>query len=685
MEFSKLHIDKKLLEGIHLMGFSETTPIQEKCIPEIKAGKDVVGQSLTGSGKTAAFGLPILEKIVPGAGIQALVLTPTRELCAQVRDHLELMGKFLPVNIVSIFGGVGFYQQLEDIKIAEIVVATPGRLLDHINRGNIKFNTVKFVVLDEADKMFEMGFEEDVDKIIRHTPKERQTVMFSATMPRAAQNIIQKYLKSPVFIKEQLQVDRTLLKQVFYDIRREAKFSLLVHLLKQKTPGPAIVFCGTKREVDRIAHNLKKLGLFVMPVHGDLAQTKRQHAVTSFKNAKIDVLVATDVAARGLDIKDVTHVYNYDVPRTAEEYTHRIGRTARAGKKGDAVTLLCARDYENFEKILRHSRFEINQEHVPEFEIIETKKHDFGTDRFGSRENRGEYPSQRRDYGRTSRFGGQGRERREFGGRGDYSGQSYPRHIDRRRSSYQNVGQDSRKHENYPRNDFGKRDYNTNEQKSESQFSKNPSQGSSPRAFGNKRHEPSPKLDSSNWAAEDKPSLNETELKGGYERTPRTPEPLFPTSHYHPEYQKNKALIKTGEHKKGFDRFGRKHKTFEERRYKKQTGTDMPVTPESTPSEYKKPFEGSGNRYPSRDGSSKYPSRNEQGRYPSRDGQSRYPSRRMGGDNRRSFDRNGPRRNDRPRRNASDGPEESFGTPRQSHRPQKNKYQKSNYGKRKRY
>ncbi len=607
MEFSKMHIDKKLLEGIHLMGFKEATAIQEKCIPEIKAGKDVVGQSLTGSGKTAAFGLPILEKIVPGAGIQALVLTPTRELCAQVRDNLETMGKFLPVNIVNIYGGVGFYQQIEDIKIAEIVVATPGRLLDHINRGNVKFNTLKYVVLDEADKMFEMGFEEDVDKILRQTPRERQTIMFSATMPRAAQNIIQKYLKSPVFVKEQLHVDRSLLTQVFYDIRREAKFSLLLHLLKQKTPGPAIVFCGTKREVDRVAHQLKKHGVYAMPVHGDLAQTKRLHAVNSFKSAKIDVLVATDVAARGLDIKDVTHVYNYDVPRTAEEYTHRIGRTARAGKKGDAVTLLSARDYENFEKILRYSKLDIKQEHVPDFEFIETKKHDFGTDRHGYNRDDRRHSAHGREYEGHSRHDRAPRqERNDFrdnrsGNRNDFAQDrnSSPREFGRNnRRNYQNSGQD------FPRRHERNEHFNKQAPRTE---------------HAHKQiHDHSKKLDPL--------QQNEGGQTGGYERTPRTHEPLFPTSHYHPEHEKNKAILRRSERQKGFDKFGRKHKTHEERRFKKTTGTDMEGANVMLTPQTKHSFEDRG-RFPARSGHN-------------RDGQRRdFAPRRTDGGNRRGFDR----------------------------------------------
>jgi ATP-dependent RNA helicase DeaD len=392
-------LDPKLIEGIKLMGIKDPTPIQAKCIPHLKAGKDLVGQSLTGSGKTAAFGLPILEKIVPGAGLQALIITPTRELCVQVRDNIESMARYLPINVKSVYGGVGFFQQIEDLKIAEIIVATPGRLLDHMGRRNVDLRTIKFVVLDEADRMFDMGFEDDIDKILRQTPNSRQTIMFSATMPKAAQHIANKYLKNPVYVQEQLQVDRSLMTQVFYSVKKEDKFSLLVHLLKTKTSGPAIVFCGTKREVDRVARNLRKEKVDALPVHGDLTQGKRQFAVNSFKLGKIDVLVATDVAARGLDIKDVSHVYNYDVPRTAEEYTHRIGRTARAGKKGDAVTLLSERDYQNFNKILKFGKQNIKQEATPIFERIEFKKDFHHGEDFGGEDASEQGRGRREDLG----------------------------------------------------------------------------------------------------------------------------------------------------------------------------------------------------------------------------------------------------------------------------------------------
>jgi ATP-dependent RNA helicase DeaD len=560
MGFTKMGLNPKLVEGLKVMGITTPTPIQAKCIPEIKAGKDVVGQSLTGSGKTAAFGLPILEKIVPGAGLQALILVPTRELCVQVRDNLEAYAKFLPINIISVYGGVGFYQQMEEIKFGEVIVATPGRLLDHMGRRNISLKNLKFVVLDEADRMFDMGFEDDVDKILRQTPNSRQTIMFSATMEKSAQNMIVKYLKNPVYIKEQLQVDRSLLKQIFYSVRKNDKFALLVHLLKNKTSGPAIVFCGTKREVDKVSKHLRKLGIEALPVHGDLTQGKRQFAVNSFKNAKIDVLVATDVAARGLDIKDVSHVYNYDVPRTSEEYTHRIGRTARAGKKGDAITLLSERDYNNFNKILRFGKMDIKQETLPEFEKIEFSRDDFsgrndGFERrdFGRRDDRrprDNFSSNRSFDSRPKRasYGGS-----SYGGQNNYEDNrsSYQHHDRRISNSWTNESSNSQDNRSsYPRerSHFQRREYsqggfgrgsNSSRPSFGNNYSRPIHRGNENRSHRDYSSRPSYNNERSPQAAYSQTQSSE-QRPANHERTPRTAEPLFPTSHYNPDHKAHK-------------------------------------------------------------------------------------------------------------------------------------------------
>ncbi len=370
MKIEDLNLNPMLLKAVKGMGFAESMPIQEKCIPELRKGHDVVGQSSTGSGKTAAFALPILEKIKPGQGLQVLILTPTRELCVQVTEAMNEFGRYMRIRAVSVYGGVGIEPQIRAIKTADIVVGTPGRILDHLERKTIAFNSVKFLVLDEADRMFDMGFIDDVERIISQVPKDRQTMLFSATIGADVHNVVRKHLRSPVTIKGEIYVDKSLLKQVYYDIKAYEKFSLLVHLLKNKTSGLALIFCATRREVDTLSKNLKMQGIKAMPIHGGLTQNRRLYALDSLKKGHISVLAATDVAARGLDIKDVSHVYNYDVPKSSEEYVHRIGRTARAGMGGDAVTLLTERDYENFSNVLRDHTLDIKKAEPPQFEKV---------------------------------------------------------------------------------------------------------------------------------------------------------------------------------------------------------------------------------------------------------------------------------------------------------------------------
>lgn len=370
MKFVDFHINPEILKAIIKESFIEPTIIQQRCIPKIMEGHDVVAQSLTGSGKTAAFGIPILEKIQSGKGIQSLILTPTRELTDQVKQTIGRFGAFLKIHITAVFGGVGMQPQIDSLKRTDIVVATPGRLLDHIRHNTINLKHVKYLVLDEADKMFEMGFIEDVEEIIRQLPKERQTLLFSATIPKEIHYLIKKHLKNPIHIQEQLLVSKHLLKQIYYEVKPHKKFSLLVHLLKHKTPGLAIVFCITRRDVDVLTRNLKMQKIKTMAVHGGLTQSKRSHAVSSLKSEDIQVLVATDVAARGLDIGNISHIYNYTSPKTAKEYIHRIGRTARAGKYGEAVTLISTKDYDNFRNVLSDRDIHIEPNNLPEFEEV---------------------------------------------------------------------------------------------------------------------------------------------------------------------------------------------------------------------------------------------------------------------------------------------------------------------------
>ncbi|MFO8077073.1 MAG: DEAD/DEAH box helicase [Thermoplasmatota archaeon] len=371
MKFEDLQLDQGIIEKTIEKGFEELTPIQKQCIPEILKQRDVVGQAETGSGKTVAFCLPILEKIKPKQGLQTVVLTPTRELCQQVTDVFTSFGKKMGINTISIYGGVGINPQIKNIRTAEVVVATPGRMLDHLRRKTINFRDVRFLILDETDKMLEMGFIKDVEKIISYTPKNRQTLMFSATIIRSIHRLMNKHLKNPVMIKTKSQVDKTKLNQIYYDIQnKNDKFPLLVHLLQHDTSGLAIVFCGTRHISDVVAKNLRKQGINATAIHGGMSQNKRTQSLTSLKNERTDVLVATDVAARGLDIKNVSHIYNYDVPKTSIEYVHRIGRTARAGENGVAITLLTRPDHPNFRRVQQNDELIIKKAEIPEFEKV---------------------------------------------------------------------------------------------------------------------------------------------------------------------------------------------------------------------------------------------------------------------------------------------------------------------------
>ena len=371
VKFDELNIKSEIVEKTRESGFKHLTSIQEKCMREIIEGRDVVGQAETGSGKTLAFTLPILDKIRLNGNLQAVVLTPTRELCVQVTGVFQEFGKPLGVKTVSIYGGVSIEPQIRNLHSAHVVVGTPGRILDHIRRKTIDFSNIRFLVLDETDKMLDMGFIKDVGRIISYLPKERQTLMFSATISEGIHRIARKYLKNPLLVMTKQLVDGSKLKQVYYDIyQQNDKFSLLVHLLKEHTFGLSIVFCGTRKETDVVARNLRKQGVKALAIHGGMGQDKRLRSLEALKKQTIDVLVATDVAARGLDIKNVTYVYNYDVPKTPQEYIHRVGRTARAGKNGVAITLLTRRDHDNFRRVQSDDKLMIEEANFPRFKKV---------------------------------------------------------------------------------------------------------------------------------------------------------------------------------------------------------------------------------------------------------------------------------------------------------------------------
>jgi len=387
MKFQDLGLDPQLVKAVEEIGYETPTEIQAATIPLIKAGKDVFGQSQTGSGKTAAFGLPILEKIHHQGRVQVLVLVPTRELCEQVAREFVKFSKYKPVKILAVYGGVGIEQQIKHLRDTDVVIGTPGRILDHLNRRTLDLRNVNFLVLDEADKMFDMGFVDDIKDIIRHVPKTRQTLLFSATISSEIVHLAQNYMRNPEKIETESYLEKGKLNQTYYNVTRSDKFSLLVHLLVQEKPTLALVFCATRDRVNLVEKNLQKHGISVLAIHGGLTQSKRNSIMDLVKSGKVNVLVATDVAARGLDIRNVTHVFNYDVPKTSKDYVHRIGRTARAGETGKAITLLCPEDHENFRRVKMDRELEIEIAEKPnfqrlQFEVIRTDRPRFGPRRF---------------------------------------------------------------------------------------------------------------------------------------------------------------------------------------------------------------------------------------------------------------------------------------------------------------
>ena len=376
MEFKKLGINESILEIIKEEKFAEPSEIQKKGIPLVLAGKDIIAGSATGSGKTLVFGSVIIQNAEKVKKIQALILTPTRELAEQVTRALRKFSKKKPLEIIAVYGGVSINPQIEALSKADVVVGTPGRVLDHIQRKTIYLYNVKILVLDEADRMLDMGFIEDVEKIIRECPKQRQTLLFSATIPPDLADLADRYMKNPVEVSVQSYVDPQKLKQSYYDVPDNLKFALLVHLLKHEHSGLVMVFCNTQNNTDFVAKNLRYNGIEAIGIHGGLSQAKRNWTMEEFHSKKISVLVCTDVAARGLDIKGVSHIYNYDIPKESKQYVHRIGRTARAGKEGKAINILTKRDHDNFSRISRDYNFQITKEERPYIERVRIKTMD---------------------------------------------------------------------------------------------------------------------------------------------------------------------------------------------------------------------------------------------------------------------------------------------------------------------
>jgi len=372
--FADLGLAQPLLDALHDAGYDRPTPIQREAIPVALKGRDLIGLAQTGTGKTASFTVPIVNRLLGGPRrTRVLILTPTRELCLQVEESFRKYSKYAPVDVIPVFGGVGYEPQEKALRSGvDAVVATPGRLLDHLEKRNVDFTYLETLVLDEADRMLDMGFAPQLNRIVEQIPRYRQTLLFSATMPPEVEALARKYLRKPVVV----QVGRrssaaTTVTHAVYPVPRQRKNDLLVHLLSEKEHESVLVFTRTKSGADRVVHDLERAGIDAGAMHADKSQQQRMQALEDFKSGKLRVLVATDIAQRGLDISGITHVINYDVPQQPEDYVHRIGRTGRAASTGDAYTFMSGEEIGMVRTIERTIGQEIPRVSVPGF--------DFGT------------------------------------------------------------------------------------------------------------------------------------------------------------------------------------------------------------------------------------------------------------------------------------------------------------------
>lgn len=378
VRFDELDLEPKILRGVTEMGFEEATPIQTKAIPLIMKGGDVLGQAQTGTGKTAAFGIPLLQKIdISTKHLQAIVLCPTRELAIQVADELRNLSKFMHgLKILPVYGGQDIVKQIRSLKSGvQIVIGTPGRIIDHMDRRTVKFDFVHTIVMDEADEMLNMGFREDMETILSKVPEQRQTILFSATMPQPILEITKKFQKDAEIVKvvkKELTVPN--IDQFYYEVRPRKKEEVLCRLLDIYDPKLSLVFCNTKRQVDELVSALKGRGYFAEGLHGDLKQSQRDRVMNSFRNGRTEILVATDVAARGIDVDDVEAVFNYDLPQDEEYYVHRIGRTGRAGRCGVAFNFIWGKEVYKLKDIQRYCKTKIKAQPVPSLDDVNNTK-----------------------------------------------------------------------------------------------------------------------------------------------------------------------------------------------------------------------------------------------------------------------------------------------------------------------
>lgn len=379
LTFSELGLSEDILEGLKKKGFEKPTPIQTKTIPLLMSGeRDIIGQAQTGTGKTAAFGLPIIEGVTPGARkVQAIIIAPTRELANQVAEELASLKAKRDIRILPVYGGQGMGFQLKMLKSGvDVVVGTPGRVIDHLKRKTLKLDHLKYVVLDEADEMLQMGFIEDIEEILSFAPEGRRMLLFSATMPKRIKQLAKKFMGECDHVAvEAKQQSADNVEQIYYDVYEKNKLRALVRLIDTEPEFYSLVFCRTRAGADRLADKLNKLGHDVEALHGDVSQAQRERILAKFKQGHATILVATDVAARGIDINNLSHVINFDLPDGPEPYVHRIGRTGRAGRKGKAISFVAPRDRSKLRTIMRVTKADIKKQVLPAgHRVIELKK-----------------------------------------------------------------------------------------------------------------------------------------------------------------------------------------------------------------------------------------------------------------------------------------------------------------------
>src|SRR6516164_2566703 len=396
--FSELGLSAELLKAIAKLGFEQASPIQAEAIPVLLAGGDVVGQSQTGSGKTAAFGVPAIEKVDPNLrAVQVLILCPTRELAVQVSEELHKLAAFKRgIRPLPIYGGQSYERQFEGLRQgAQIVIGTPGRVMDHMRRGTLRLDQVKMVVLDEADVMLDMGFQEDMEVILQGVPQQRQTVFFSATIPRPIQELIRKYSRDPQHIQiQRKELTVPTVEQVYYEVDRRFKVELLTRLIDLHDLQLGIIFCNTKRMVDDLVDHLNAQGYSADRLHGDMSQNMRDRVMNKFRRSGLEFLVATDVAARGIDVEDIEVVFNYDLPYDGEDYVHRIGRTGRQGRSGRAISFASGREIFQIRSIERYTNTRIQRGRPPTVVEVEEARANVVLEKIRSTLRSGEYKRQ---------------------------------------------------------------------------------------------------------------------------------------------------------------------------------------------------------------------------------------------------------------------------------------------------